>query len=104
MGSSAAVREGLRAFVMWFVRTHPAPATCQPRNRDVKRAVQRPWLGEQQMVRSMSLWGLPRIDLMQIHNVLDWEAHLHTRRRWKAEERLLYIGPRSGAAPPTARR
>jgi diketogulonate reductase-like aldo/keto reductase len=50
------------------------------------------WLGERQMERSLALWGLPRVDLMQIHNMLDWEAHLQTLRRWKAEGRLRYIG------------
>jgi diketogulonate reductase-like aldo/keto reductase len=50
------------------------------------------WLGEQQMERSLALWGLPRMDLMQIHNMVDWETHLPTLRRWKAERRIRYIG------------
>lgn len=50
------------------------------------------WLGEQQMERSLGLWGLPRVDLMQIHNMVDWETHLPTLQRWKAEGRLRYIG------------
>ncbi|WP_205754876.1 aldo/keto reductase [Azoarcus sp. DD4] len=50
------------------------------------------WLGEQQMARSLALWGLPRFDLMQIHNLLDWEAHLPTLQRMKADGRVRYIG------------
>ena len=50
------------------------------------------WLGIQQMQRSQRLWGVPRFDLMQIHNMLDWEAHLPTLREWKADGRIRYIG------------
>ena len=50
------------------------------------------WLGVQQMAHSEGLWGLERFDLMQIHNLLDWEAHLETLLEWKAEGRVRYIG------------
>ncbi len=50
------------------------------------------WLGIQQMEDSMALWGLPRFDLMQIHNMLDWQTHLETLKAWKAEGRVRYIG------------
>lgn len=50
------------------------------------------WLGEQQMDRSLALWDLPRVDLMQVHNMLDWETHLPTLRRWKAQGRIRYVG------------
>lgn len=50
------------------------------------------WMGEQQMARSLALWHLPRFDLMQIHNLLDRDAHLPTLRRMKAEGRVRYIG------------
>jgi diketogulonate reductase-like aldo/keto reductase len=50
------------------------------------------WLGKRQMERSRQLWGLPRFDLMQIHNMLDWEDHLETLKAWKAEGRIRYIG------------
>lgn len=50
------------------------------------------WLGEQQMARSRDLWGLPRFDLMQVHNLLDWDAHLPTLRRMKAEGQIRYLG------------
>jgi diketogulonate reductase-like aldo/keto reductase len=33
-----------------------------------------------------------RIDLMQVHNLLDWEIHLETMNEWKKEGRVRYIG------------
>ncbi len=33
-----------------------------------------------------------RIDLMQIHNLVDWQTHLATLRAWKAQKRIRYIG------------
>ncbi len=50
------------------------------------------WLGIRQMMASRRLWRVERFDLMQIHNMLDWEAHLETLLEWKAEGRLRYIG------------
>jgi diketogulonate reductase-like aldo/keto reductase len=50
------------------------------------------WLGTKQMEESRRLWSLPRFDLMQIHNLVDWETHLETLRAWKAEGRVRYIG------------
>lgn len=50
------------------------------------------WLGVRQMEASESLWGTERFDLMQIHNLLDWEAHLETLLDWKAAGRVRYIG------------
>lgn len=49
-------------------------------------------LGVRQMAHSEQLWGVRRFDLMQIHNLLDWEAHLQTLLEWKAEGRIRYIG------------
>jgi diketogulonate reductase-like aldo/keto reductase len=33
-----------------------------------------------------------RLDLMQIHNLLDWKIHLETLRDWKAKGTVRYIG------------
>ncbi|HEY0370915.1 MAG TPA: aldo/keto reductase [Thermoanaerobaculia bacterium] len=33
-----------------------------------------------------------KIDLMQVHNLLDADTHLETLRRWKAEGRIRFIG------------
>ncbi len=48
--------------------------------------------GPTQMARSLALWGLPRVDLMQVHNLLNWEDHLKTLRAWQAEGRVRLIG------------
>jgi diketogulonate reductase-like aldo/keto reductase len=49
-------------------------------------------LGVKQMEESFKLWRVPRFDLMQIHNMLDWETHLATLKQWKAAGRVRYIG------------
>lgn len=48
--------------------------------------------GVAQMRKSMGLLRTDRIDLMQIHNLVDWRAHLPTLRAWKAEGRIRYLG------------
>lgn len=48
--------------------------------------------GIAQMERSRRLWGIPRFDLMQIHNMLDWEVQLETLQAMKAAGRIRYIG------------
>jgi aryl-alcohol dehydrogenase-like predicted oxidoreductase len=49
-------------------------------------------VGVRQMQRSLGLWGLQRFDLMQIHNLLDWQTHVETLKAWKAEGLVRYIG------------
>ncbi len=48
--------------------------------------------GAEQMRQSMQLWGLPTMDLMFIHNMLDWQTHLKTLNQWKAEGKIKYTG------------
>jgi diketogulonate reductase-like aldo/keto reductase len=48
--------------------------------------------GIEQMEESMRLLQQPRIDLMQIHNLVDWRTQLATLRDWKARGRIRYIG------------
>ena len=48
--------------------------------------------GVAQMQRSMQLLQRERVDLMQVHNLLDLDMHLATLRRWKEEGRIRYIG------------
>jgi diketogulonate reductase-like aldo/keto reductase len=48
--------------------------------------------GRHQMERSRELWRLPRLDLMLVHNMLDWETHWPTLKAWKADGRYRYIG------------
>jgi diketogulonate reductase-like aldo/keto reductase len=49
-------------------------------------------LGRAQAERSFQLWGVPRLDLLHIHNLLDWETHLPTVKELKAAGRVRYIG------------
>src|SRR5580704_15730089 len=48
--------------------------------------------GIAQMARSAQLLKSPVIDLMQIHNLVDWRTQLATMRDMKAKGRLRYIG------------
>ena len=48
--------------------------------------------GRRQMERSRSLWRVQRIDLMQVHNLLDWETHWPILKEMKAQGRVRYIG------------
>ena len=48
--------------------------------------------GLTQMRNSLRLLKTDRIDLMQIHNLVDWRAHLPTLQAWKAEGRIRYLG------------
>ncbi len=48
--------------------------------------------GVSQMAQSLARWGLPRFDLMQIHNMVDWRSHLATLREMKQDGRIRYIG------------
>ena len=48
--------------------------------------------GPQQIEESRMLWGVPRFDLLQVHNLLDWEDHLPVLFGMKAEGRVRYVG------------
>ncbi|HET9864380.1 MAG TPA: aldo/keto reductase [Steroidobacteraceae bacterium] len=48
--------------------------------------------GIEQMQRSIGLLKHRRIELMQVHNLVDVDTHLKTLRHWKAEGRIKYIG------------
>jgi diketogulonate reductase-like aldo/keto reductase len=48
--------------------------------------------GIAQMERSLALLKRRQIELMQIHNLVDWRTQLATLRQWKAEGRVRYIG------------
>src|SRR5262245_35027061 len=49
-------------------------------------------LGIGQMEGSRKLWGVERFDLLQIHNMVDWETHLETLLDWKQQGRVRYVG------------
>lgn len=48
--------------------------------------------GAAQMEASRAFWGVPRFDLMQVHNLLGWEGHLPRLFEMKAQGRLRYVG------------
>jgi len=48
--------------------------------------------GRRQIEASRTLWGVQRFDLMQVHNLLDWETHWPLLREMKAAGRVRYIG------------
>ena len=48
--------------------------------------------GPAQIEASRQAWGVPRFDLLQVHNLLSWEAHLRTLLAMKAAGQLRYVG------------
>jgi diketogulonate reductase-like aldo/keto reductase len=48
--------------------------------------------GIAQMEESFRLLNTDGIDLMQIHNLVDWKTHLRTLREWKERGRIRYLG------------
>lgn len=48
--------------------------------------------GIAQMERSLRQLRTPRVDLMQVHNLVDWRTHLRTLREWKQAGRIRYVG------------
>ncbi len=48
--------------------------------------------GVEQMERSRQLWGVPRLDLVQIHNLRDWRVHLATLKDMKSQGKIRYLG------------
>lgn len=48
--------------------------------------------GIKQMQNSMERMKRKKIDLMQIHNIVDWKTHIKTMRKWKEEGKIKYIG------------
>jgi len=48
--------------------------------------------GIDQMEQSRKLWGIKNFDLMQIHNMVDWENHYETLKQMKADGKIRYIG------------
>jgi diketogulonate reductase-like aldo/keto reductase len=48
--------------------------------------------GIDQINRSMRLLKVERLDLIQVHNLVDWQTHLSTLREMKAQGSVRYIG------------
>ncbi|MFY0615113.1 MAG: aldo/keto reductase [Hyphomicrobiaceae bacterium] len=48
--------------------------------------------GPRQIAKTKAYWGVPRFDLLQVHNLLNWRGHLETLAEMKADGRLRTIG------------
>lgn len=48
--------------------------------------------GIKQMEQSMNRMKKQHMDLMQVHNLVDWKTHLNTLQDWKSEGRIKHIG------------
>jgi diketogulonate reductase-like aldo/keto reductase len=48
--------------------------------------------GPRQMEESRRRWGVSRFDLIQVHNLLNWEEHLPALFAMKATGRIRYVG------------
>ena len=60
-------------------------------------AAEKVWTGDAargaaQIEASRAFWGVPRFDLMQVHNLLAWRDHLPRLLEMKAAGRLRYVG------------
>jgi len=51
-----------------------------------------PAMGREQIEASRALWGIPRFDVMQVHNLLAYEGHIETLRAMKAAGEVREIG------------
>jgi len=49
-------------------------------------------VGRWQFDQSRRLWGVQRFDLVHVHNLVQWEAHLETLKELKAAGHVRYIG------------
>jgi aryl-alcohol dehydrogenase-like predicted oxidoreductase len=59
--------------------------------------------GIRQMETSLSRLGVNGVDLMQIHNLTDWQTQIETLKEWKAAGRIRYIGITYSTAGATDR-
>ena len=48
--------------------------------------------GIRQMEQSLARLRASRIDLMQVHNLVDYRTHLATLRKWKEQGKVRYVG------------
>jgi diketogulonate reductase-like aldo/keto reductase len=65
---------------------------CEPLFMATKVWTQGRESGVRQMQRSIERMRAGRMDLMQVHNLVDVEAHTQTLLEWKAQQRVRYIG------------
>jgi diketogulonate reductase-like aldo/keto reductase len=86
-----------------LIDTSPMYGRAEEVAGDLKSHLRQPFLatkvwargrehGIAQMERSLRLLRTSQIDLIQIHNLVDWQTHLQTLRRWKSARRIRYLG------------
>jgi aryl-alcohol dehydrogenase-like predicted oxidoreductase len=113
VGTSAAERAPVRAVLERYVGlggrvvdTSPMYGTAETVIGDVAQQLgisARLWLatkvwtrgraaGIEQMEQSFRRLRTERIDLMQVHNLIDTQTHLRTLRDWKEQGRIRYLG------------
>jgi aryl-alcohol dehydrogenase-like predicted oxidoreductase len=113
VGSNKAAREPLRAVLREFVRaggsvidSSPMYGTSESVTGEIalELGVHRQlflatkvWTsgreaGVRQMEESFRRLRTRRMDLMQVHNLVDYRTHLDTLRRWKEQGKVRYIG------------
>jgi aryl-alcohol dehydrogenase-like predicted oxidoreductase len=68
-----------------------------PRHRGALFSATKIWtpakaVGRWQFDQSRRLWGVQRFDLVHVHNLVQWEAHLETLKELKAAGHVRYIG------------
>jgi len=67
------------------------------KNKDSLFAATKVWTygreaGIKQMHQSFKLMGVEKMDLMQIHNLRDWQTHIAMLREWKAQGKIRFLG------------
>ncbi len=67
------------------------------KNKDKLFAATKVWTdgreaGIKQMNQSFKRMGVNKMDLMQIHNLRDWQTHIATLRKWKEQDKIRFVG------------
>ncbi len=113
VGNDAAARDACAEVVRAFfaaggrlIDSSPMYGSSQPTIGQALARLGRPaalfsaekvWIGDAargaaQMEASRNFWGVPRFDLMQVHNLLAWQEHLPRLLALKAAGQLRYVG------------
>jgi aryl-alcohol dehydrogenase-like predicted oxidoreductase len=113
VGKGQSAREPLKAVLRDFVRLHGKVIDSSPMYGNSEGVVgdlaaelgvrqqlflaTKVWTsgrdaGIRQMEESFRRLRTPVMDLMQVHNLVDWRTHLKTLRGWKEQGKIRYVG------------
>jgi aryl-alcohol dehydrogenase-like predicted oxidoreductase len=113
VGKGQSAREPLKAVLRDFVRLHGKLIDSSPMYGNSESVVgdlaaelgvrqqlflaTKVWTsgrdaGIRQMEESLRRLRTELVDLMQVHNLVDWRTHLDTLRSWKRQGKIRYIG------------